>query len=680
MSQLLFVLGLTAATADTFDVLVYGSTPSGILAAVAAARHGARTALLGQRVHVGGVCAGGLGQSDVGSCTAVIGGLALEFFQASAAEYAVPQPRSPWNLEPHVAQRVFLRMLNQSDVTLLPPAQVLSVAAAGAAPAVLRTISVEGGASYAASFFIDASYEGDLMARSPVSYTWGRESSEQYGESAAGSQGPASGGQYGKPVFMDPFESALLQRPQRLLPLLRPEQPLPKGVADRHIQAYNFRLCVTDDVALRVPFSAPPGFDGAHWELLRRFWRAWPNSTGEHKAAQAKVPSAILGAIPSSSGARKFDMNNCGYNPIHTDMIGGSWEYPEANYSERDRIWQAHVDYTKGFLWFMSTDEAVPAEVRHAYAEDWGYCGDEFAATEHFPPQLYVREARRLVGDAVFTQRDAVSKTPLGNLSVGLGCYNFDSHCEERYACTDMTVCTAYAEPYVNTQCGTAAPNPGTYQMPVTLLFPARHEVANLLVPVCSSASHVAYATVRMEPQFMMLGHAAGVVAALSVKNGSTAVQDVDTAALAAALLADGQIIDLPAAKPRFRCAGGGPGARCLALAAGAASSHSFDDPSCGDTCAALQPREWLALRAHFFPPPLASSTPPFVLRSRHSTVLKKSEALSHDLLPQDMQDVGTPGATAAVPLGLALPPVGWDETYYLVTCERDNCTDASKY
>ena len=177
----------------------------------------------------------------------------------------------------------------------------------------------------------------------------------------------------------------------------------------------------------------------------------------------------------------------------------------------------------------------------------------------------------------------------------------------------------------------------------------------------------------------MMLGHAARVVAALSIKNASTAVQDVDPAALAAALLADGQIIYPPAPRLRYRCAVGGPGARCLALGEGGSPSHSFDDPGCGGTCDALQPREWLALRAHFFAPPQdVSAEPPFVLRSRHSTVLKKSEVLSHDLAPQATQDVGAPGGTAPVSLSLALLPVVWDDAYYIVTCTRDNCTAAA--
>ena len=220
-------------------------------------------------------------------------------------------------------------------------------------------------------------------------------------------------------------------------------------------------------------------------------------------------------------------------------MIGGSWDYPEANYTRREEIWAQHVSYTKGFLWFMSTDPSVPTATRHAFANEWGYCGDEFADTAHFPPQLYVREARRLVGDHVFTQNDVLRKVALGNLSIGMGCYGFDSHCEERYACADPRVCTLYDRPYVALQCGAAAPMPGVYQMPLSLLLPQRAQATNLLVPVCPSASHVALATVRMEPQYMILGHAAGALAALAVRH-RTPVQDVDPAALHALLLADG--------------------------------------------------------------------------------------------------------------------------------------------
>jgi FAD dependent oxidoreductase len=339
-----------------------------------------------------------------------------------------------------------------------------------------------------------------------------------------------------------------------LLPLLRAEQPLPLGQADQQIQAYNFRLCVTNSNAIRVPFAKPDDYNPRDWELLRRFWLAWRNSTthtNPWKHQQGMVPSAILGQIPSSMSnagdtiVNKFDANNCGYNIIHTDMIGGSWEYPEANYSYRNIIWDAHVSYTKAFLWFMSSDDSVPVHIRSQYATEWGYCGDEFHETQHFPPQLYVREARRLVGDRVFTQNDAMSKMPRFNESVGMGCYGFDSHCVERYACTDPKQCTVYKNtPYANWQCGCNLPDPGIYQMPIWVLFPKKHQVRNLLVPVCSSASHVAYATLRMEPQFMMLGHAAGVIAALSVQTGP-AVQDVNRDAVAERLLRDGQILAL---------------------------------------------------------------------------------------------------------------------------------------
>ena len=336
-------LSSSSRSPPTFDVLVYGSTPGGIIAAVAAARHGAKTALLSQRLHIGGVCAGGLGQTDIGSCAdEVIGGLPLEFFNRSAQSYATPQPRTPWNLEPHVAKAVFLAMLNESGVHLLPASEVQSVRKAGLG---LEALSTVGGDTYSSKIFIDGSYEGDLMSRTPgVSYTWGREGKGQYNESGAGSHAP---GGYNAAVDIDPFAAD-----GSLLPLLKPTPPLyPTGQADKQIQAYNFRLCVTDNATIRVPFTQPKGYDPAHWELLRRFWLAWPNSTSKYKAAQAKVPSAILGPIPSSSGARKYDMNNCGYNLVHTDMIGGSWDYPDANYSYRKQIWQQHVDYTNGFLW-----------------------------------------------------------------------------------------------------------------------------------------------------------------------------------------------------------------------------------------------------------------------------------------------------------------------------------------
>jgi hypothetical protein len=453
------------AQAAPYDVLVYGSTPSGIMAAVAAARHGASTALLSQRPHIGGVCSGGLGQSDIGSCAnEVIGGLALEFFHRNARSYATTQPRAPWNLEPHVAKAVFLAMLNESGVSLLPPAEVSAVQKQGTR---ISAITAEDGSRYSATVFIDASYEGDLMARSEgVSYTWGREARSQYNETGAGSQGTLV--EYGI-EYIDPYDAQ-----GALLPLLKPVVPLPKGDADKQIQAYNFRLCVTDNATLRVPFAKPLDYDPAYWEVLRRFWLGWPNSTNPHKEAQAAAPTAILGPIPSSSGARKFDANNCGYNIVHTDMIGGSWDYPEADYTQRKKIWEEHVSYTKGFLWFMSSDASVPADVRQKYAEEWGYCGDEFPETDHFPPQLYIREARRLVGDRVFTQNDAMNKTPLGNLSVGMGCYNFDSHCEERYACdpSKNSDCKLYDTAYVAVQCGCNVPNPGVYQMPLWLLFP----------------------------------------------------------------------------------------------------------------------------------------------------------------------------------------------------------------
>ena len=659
--------GAASEVETTHDVLVYGSTPGGIIAAVSAARHGATTALLSQREHIGGVCTGGLGQTDIGSCAdEVIGGLALEFFHRNAASYPTLQPRSPWNLEPHVARQVFLDMLRESNITMLKPAEVDSVTKEGV---VLRSVTTVDGTTYTAKYFVDASYEGDLIARAPgVSVTYGRESKAQYNESGAGSHNLNMGG-YGL-EYIDPLGADGLVLPY----LLKSTPPLqPDGRADKQVQAYNFRLCVTNNDTIRVPFTKPPGYNSSDWELLRRFWRAWPTSKSVHRAAQAQVPTAILGSIPSSNGAKKFDANNCGYNPIHTDMIGGSWEYPTANYTRRRQIWQAHVSYTKGFLWFMSSDESVPESISQQFATSWGYCGDEFFDTEeamggpHFPPQLYVREARRLVGDQVFTQVDALNKTPRGNLSIGMGCYNFDSHCEERYACDPETspTCTMYNKTYLAVQCGTAVPNPGVYQMPLSVLLPKRTEVSNLLSPVCSSASHVAYATLRMEPQFMILGEAAGLVAALSVQHeGRAAVQDVDTAILRRELIASGAKLDPnPPGPPQPRCQGSFAGqciaGRCIASARCSSKSHPV---TCAAACKPLKPTEWLAIKGQF----LFEKTSITVLASPF-TWLKKSELISGEL-PAIMKKQVHHGQT----LELSTPPTMLDSLYWVVDLEEE--------
>ena len=290
MGPLTVTLLWASATGSTYDVLVYGSTPGGIIAAVAASRHGVGSvALLSQRANIGGMCSGGLGESDVGKCAdEVIGGLALEFFHRSAASYATRQPRAPWNLEPHVAEATFRAMLAEANVTLLPFDEIGVVRTDGLEVRSITT--VRDGATYDAAVFIDASYEGDLMARTEgVTWTWGRESTSTYNESRAGSKG-------GQSQYLTEFIDPLVHAPvgvggaggtvtPDLLPLVQPTAPaLPDGTGDRQVQAYNFRLCVTNDATLRVPFAQPAGYDSARWELLRRFWRdVWPNSTNPHK-------------------------------------------------------------------------------------------------------------------------------------------------------------------------------------------------------------------------------------------------------------------------------------------------------------------------------------------------------------------------------------------------------------
>lgn len=281
---------------------------------------------------------------------------------------------------------------------------------------------------------------------------------------------------------------------------------------------------------------------------------------------------------------------------------------------------------------------AVPAKVRTAYANEWGLCGDEFAETDHMSPQLYIREARRLVGDTVFTQNSAMDKSPLGTSSIGMGCYGFDSHCEERYACDPKakTGCEKYSTPYLELQCGCSSSGtklPGVYQMPLSLLFPKKAEVTNLLVPVCASASHVAYATVRMEPQFMILGHAAGIVAALSAtkSGGASAVQDVDIAELHSLLLADGALLKQTAQPPRKI------GYRCGAATCFPSTKHTYHNSSCDGKCAPIKLSQWLLLKDHWKVGVggLSATVVPLT-----GTVLKKSELISGELPPSEKLNV----------------------------------------
>jgi hypothetical protein len=341
-----------------------------------------------------------------------------------------------------------------------------------------------------------------------VSYTWGREGIKEYNESLAGVRDHTPLHQFR--VAVSPFDAS-----GEPLPEIMPRSNDPVGAADRRLQAYNFRLCMTKTPENRVAWPKPADYRAARYELLARYLPAVEKELGHPLGINDVMKADIL-----QNG--KTDTNNNG--AFSTDYIGGSYGYPEGSYAERARIRQAHVDYIQGFLYFLSTDTRVPAALS-AEMKEWGLCRDEFVDADHWPYQLYVREARRMVGEYVVSQKDIQTELTKPD-AIGMGSYNSDSHNVQRRPTED----------------GTAVENEGDMQVPVIpyeipyrVMLPKRAEATNLLVPVCFSATHVAYSTLRMEPQYMIVGHAAGVAAKMAIDR-KQAVQNVDTRALAAKL------------------------------------------------------------------------------------------------------------------------------------------------
>jgi hypothetical protein len=479
----------------TAQVVVYGGTAAGVIAAVAAAREGARVVLLEPRDHLGGMVSGGLGWTDVGK-KEVIGGYALEFFERAGRKYGEPVE---WHLEPHVGEEVFKDLVKESGVEVRYRHRLREKSGVTRQGSRVTTITMENGATFSAPVFIDATYEGDLMAQAGVTYTWGREGRDEYGESLAGVRDRTPLHQFR--VRIRPFDASGSR-----LPEVSGERRAPVGTADRKVQAYNFRVCMTSVPDNRVPFPKPRVYDPRRYELLARM-------LDEMNAAKtAWSVNDVMKPDPIPNG--KTDTNNNG--AFSTDYIGGNYDYPEGDYATRAKIWQAHVDYVQGFLYFLQNDPHVPKALHDAMAS-WGLCRDEFTDSDHWPHQLYVREARRMIGEYVMSQQDIQTDLTKPD-AIGMGSYNSDSHNTQRII-TD--------EGFVENEGDMQVPVT-PYQIPYRVMLPKRTQITNLLVPVCLSATHVAYSTLRMEPQYMIIGHAAGVAAKMAV-DGRVAVQEIDT-------------------------------------------------------------------------------------------------------------------------------------------------------
>jgi len=512
---ILFALAFTAAAATrNFDVVVYGGTAGGVIAAVSAAREGLHTALLEPTAHVGGMVSGGLGFTDVGK-KEVIGGYAYEFYYRVGQYYGMSAfgNEVAWLHEPHVAEDIFHQMLTSAGVTLVEHARLREANGVRKQGTHITSIDMENGDTFAAQVFIDSSYEGDLMAQAGVTWTYGRESSAQYGESLAGVRDKT-------PLHQFLVDVPAKDAAGKLLPEISTAVPPPPGSADKAVQSYNFRMCFSS-APDRVAFAKPAGYVPHRYELLARLIEARAKAEGRTPAL-----STLLKIDRLPNGAA--DVNNQG--AFSTDYIGGSWDYPNASYAKRDQIWQAHKDYQAGLFYFLANDPAVPAAVR-AEISAWGLCAAEFADTDHWPRQLYIREDRRMVGEYVMVQQDLQTNLTKPD-PIGMGSYNSDSHNVERI------VADGFARNEGDMQ---VAVKP--YQIPYRVMLPKRAEADNLLVPVAFSASHVAYSSVRMEPQYMILGQAAGVAAKMAI-DAKLAVQAIDTTALTAKLRTQGAVME----------------------------------------------------------------------------------------------------------------------------------------
>ncbi len=504
------------AAPETYDLVVYGGTAGGVITAVSGAREGLRVVLIEPGTHLGGMATGGLSRTDFGK-KEVLGGYALEFYWRVGRKYDIGRYAQDvaWFYEPKVGEQVFREMLDQAGVKVVMRHRLREKTGVTKSGTRITSIVMEDGSKFDGRMFADCGYEGDLMAQAGVEYTVGRESQSKYGEALAGVRDKTPLHQF--LVRVSPRDAN-----GKLLPEVDPGPKAAAGTADKKVQAYNFRMILSDDPANQVAFPKPPGYDPHRYELLARLLEA---STKANGVAPVMHQVTLIAKIPN----HKADINNQG--AFSTDYIGKSWGYPDGNYAQRARIWQDHVDYTKGFFYFLAHDPRVPKSLQQE-VNGWGLAKDEFLDTDRWPHQLYIREARRMVGDFVATQKDVQTDLKKADV-IGMGSYNSDSHNIQRLATPDGAV--------ENEGDMQVAVTP--YQIPYRVMVPKREQAVNLLVPVCFSASHVAYSSLRMEPQYMIIGQAAGVAASMALKTGKP-VQDVDTAALSAKLKSQGAVFD----------------------------------------------------------------------------------------------------------------------------------------
>jgi len=561
MMNTLILVAAVAATANApveRDVVVYGSSPAALTAAVQAKRMGKSVVIVSPETRIGGLTTGGLGQTDIGN-KAAFGGLALQFYRDVAAYYRSAdawkwQKRSDylpdgqcsgsrgadsmWTFEPSAALKILEGWEKRDGLEIhrgrrLDRSKRKVKVEGGGERRRIASFETEDGCEYRGKMFVDATYEGDLMAAAGVTYVVGREANDVYGETISGNAPEAEGAwnhniNDGVSAYVKPGDKS-----SGLLPGVEPYDPSEKpGDGDRRVQAYCFRMCLTDVPENSIPFAKPANYDEQDYELLFRDYEAAWSRPGVKPTGARVWTGAAIPSIMSQMPNRKTDSNNrCGFS---TDFIGANWTWPEASYEERERILKAHLDYQRGLMWTLANHPRIPEPVR-AYFSKFGTCRDEFAdgLGDGWQRQLYVREARRMVGDYVMTEHNCRG-TAVAPRPVAMGAYTMDSHHVRRMETKDG---------FVRNE-GNVEDHqfPGPYGIDYGAIVPKRGECANLFVPVCLSASHMAFGSIRMEPVFFALGQAAGTAAAQAIDAGCV-VQDLDYASLARRLARDGQVM-----------------------------------------------------------------------------------------------------------------------------------------
>jgi hypothetical protein len=536
---LTFLLAGIAQPRAGYDIVVYGGTSAAVVAAVQAQRMGKSVVIVSPDTHLGGLSSGGLGFTDTGN-KAVIGGLSREFYHRVWRHYEQPSAwtwqkreeygnkgqgtpaidrdqRTMWIFEPRVAERVFEDLVRDHKIPVHRNEWLNRASGVRKDGARIVSITTLSGKTYRARMFIDATYEGDLMAAAGVEYHVGRESQATYGEKWNGVQTGVLHHRHHFGVLSRKISPYVVpgDPSSGVLARISTEPPGEYGQGDKKVQAYCYRYCVTDHPDNRIPFAKPEGYDPKQYELLVRIYEAGWRETFDK-----------FDPIPN----RKTDSNNHG--PFSTDNIGMSYDYPEASYERRREIMKEHERYQKGWLYFVANDPRVPEEVRQQM-QRWGLPKDEFTDNGGWPHQIYVRDARRMIGTFVMTEHELMKRRPTPE-SVGMGSYGIDSHNVQRYITADGSVQN-------EGDIGVRLESP--YEIAFGAILPKRGQADNLLVPVCVSSSHIAFGSIRMEPVFMVLAQSAATAAVLAIDAGA-AVQDVPYSRLRERLLKDGQVLE----------------------------------------------------------------------------------------------------------------------------------------